>query len=40
MNVAAKLNKDRIMLQNSWIAKALGVSVEWDAATQTVTMKL
>ncbi|KFD40740.1 hypothetical protein HX99_02990 [Peptococcaceae bacterium SCADC1_2_3] len=40
MDVAPELKDGRTMLPFRWIAQALGASVEWDEATQTVTLKL
>ena len=40
MDVAPELKDGRTMLPFRWIAQALGASVEWDEATQTVTMKI
>jgi hypothetical protein len=40
MDVAPEIKDGRTMLPFRWIAQALGASVEWDEATQTVTVKL
>jgi hypothetical protein len=40
MDVAPEVKDGRTMLPFRWIAQALGASVEWDEATQTVTLKL
>jgi len=40
MDVAAELSSDRTMLPFRWIAQALDAKVNWDEATQTVTMEL
>jgi hypothetical protein len=38
MDVAPELVQGRTMLPFKWIAQALGATVSWDEATQTVTM--
>lgn len=40
MDVPAELSNGRTMLLFRWVAQALGASVQWDEATQTVTMNL
>lgn len=40
MDVAAEISNGRTMLPFRWIAQALGASVSYDEATQTVTMTL
>jgi hypothetical protein len=40
MDVAAEISNDRTMLPFRWVAQALGAKVNWDEATQTVTMEL
>ena len=40
LDVAPELKDGRTMLPFRWIAWAFGAAVDWDAATQTVTMKL
>ena len=40
MDVAAELKDGRTMLPFRWVAQALGAKVNWDEATQTVTMEL
>jgi len=40
MDVAPEIKDGRTMLPFRWIAWAFNADVEWDAATQTVTMKL
>jgi hypothetical protein len=40
MDVAAEISNDRTMLPFRWVAQALGAKVNWDEATQTVTMEM
>jgi len=40
LDVAPELKDGRTMLPFRWIAWAFGAAVDWDAATQTVTMNL
>lgn len=40
MDAAPEINNGRTMLPFRWIAWAFGANVEWDGATQTVTMEL
>lgn len=40
MDVAAELSNGRTMLPFRWVAQALGATVSWDEATQTVSMTL
>ena len=40
LDVAPELKDGRTMLPFRWIAWAFGAAVDWDAETQTVTMKL
>ncbi|HHW40155.1 MAG TPA: TolC family protein [Syntrophomonadaceae bacterium] len=39
MDVAPKISNGRVMLPVSFLAKALNADVQWDSATQTVTIK-
>ena len=38
--VAEVVDPGRTMLPFRWVAQALGATVSWDEATQTVTMEL
>ncbi|WP_084413265.1 copper amine oxidase N-terminal domain-containing protein [Desulfovirgula thermocuniculi] len=40
MDVPAEISNGRTMLPFRWVAQALGASVSWDEATQTVSMTL
>jgi len=40
MDVPAEIKDGRTMLPFRWVAQALGAKVNWDEATQTVTMEL
>lgn len=40
MDAAPEINNGRTMLPFRWIAWAFGANVQWDGATQTVTMEL
>ena len=39
MDTVAEIKDGRTMLPVSFVAKALGAEVTWDAATRTVTVK-
>lgn len=40
MDVVAEVVNGRVMVPFRWVAQAFGAQVDWDEATQTVTMKL